>query len=721
VRKIACAVAICLMTITTTLSGQEAPVIPVGLDSYTMWDRWPYQRIGARAYMRSTYDRMGGNEGADASHFLYQLSDKENVTLDVAGPGVLYFARYNHWHGSPWHYTVDGTDHLVTETSTADPLHPVNGSAFEPAALFPQPLALTWAETNGADLSWVPIAFERSLRMAYTRTRYGSGYYIYDSYVGGTRLSRPLKSFDWKTPMDSTVLDLIRRSGEDRSAGLGNEEAGVVAVPASGTVPVWSASVARGMIRLVEFSVPRDEALAFSKVSLRVTWDGRKTPSVDAPMALFYGAGLLYNRDNKEYLVKAFPSVVKYVGDRVLMQCFFPMPFFKSARMELVGTGALPIGDVKWKVRVAPFKDAPNQVGYFHATHKDFVKQVPGQDMVLLDTTATEGGGDWTGLFVGTSFTFSDRAALSTLEGDPRFFFDDAETPQAQGTGTEEWGGGGDYWGGQTMTLPFAGHPVGAQNSRAAVSAEDRVESAYRFLLADAMPFGRNARIQLEHGAEDESTEHYETVTYWYGLPSASVVKTDELQMGDAASRKKHGYVSAEASAPYTLTSRFELGVDKVRTGGIAYAPTTDSGVKMKDTSEFTMKIEPRNLGVMLRRKLDYSFPNQKAEISVMARDGVWRSAGVWYTAGSNTVVYSNPLNELGTTEHVIETSNRRFRDDEFLIAKDLTNGRRSIRIRVKFLPVNVPLFPGRALDELAWSEIRYTAYSFLMPRFREP
>ena len=78
----------------------------------------------------------------------------------------------------------------------------------------------------------------------------------------------------------------------------------------------------------------------------------------------------------------------------------------------------------------------------------------PGKDLVLLDTRTVEGGGDWSGSFVGTSFIFSDRAKLRTLEGDPRFFFDDSQTPQAQGTGTEEWGGGGDYWGGQNMTLP---------------------------------------------------------------------------------------------------------------------------------------------------------------------------------------------------------------------------------------------------------------------------
>jgi hypothetical protein len=61
------------------------PTIPVGLDAYRQWDKWALQRIGARAYMRSTYDRRGGNEGADASHFLYQLADDFNVTLDVEG------------------------------------------------------------------------------------------------------------------------------------------------------------------------------------------------------------------------------------------------------------------------------------------------------------------------------------------------------------------------------------------------------------------------------------------------------------------------------------------------------------------------------------------------------------------------------------------------------------------------------------------------------------
>src|SRR5436190_10626884 len=148
-----------------TAFAAEPPTAPVGYDAYRMWDKWPQQRIGVRAYMRSTYDRRGGNEAADASHFLCQQADDFNVTLDVEGPGILYFARYNHWHGSPWHYVVDGRDHLIEETSTTDPLNPVNGSTFLPASLFPAPLAWTWAATRGADLMGVPIPFEKSFRM----------------------------------------------------------------------------------------------------------------------------------------------------------------------------------------------------------------------------------------------------------------------------------------------------------------------------------------------------------------------------------------------------------------------------------------------------------------------------------------------------------------------------------------------------------------------------
>lgn len=699
------------------LLGAEPPVIPVGLDAYRQWERWPYQRIGARAYMRSTYDRRGGNEGADASHFLYQLADDNNVTIDVAGNGILYFARYNHWHGSPWRYVVDGKEHIIQETSTADPTKPVPNSVFIPEKLFPAPLAWTWSITKGADLSWVPIQFEKSFRMAYSRTRYGTGYYIYHLYARGATLSPPIRSWDGATPPDKDVLDLIARAGTDLSPPNAAQQTGTT----PGTNFVLLLTNAPAMLRKISFSIPEADALALGKARLRITWDGRTEPSVDAPVPLFFGAGTLYNRDGREYLVKAFPAYIRFKAQRVELVCFFPMPFFKSARIELLPPEGSRLPETLWRISHEPLYVPPAHLGYFHATYRDHPKPELGKDLVLLDTREAEGGGDWSGSFIGTSWIFSDRANLTTLEGDPRFFFDDSQTPQAYGTGTEEWGGGGDYWGGLNMTLPFAGHPVGARNPGEAKNNEDKIESAYRFLLADLMPFGKNAVIRLEHGGENQSTEHYQTVTYWYGAPAPSLVKTDELKIGDLASEKSHDYLSADASEPYDITSRYEWGVDTLTRSNqttVFYPPHTDHGRKMTNASEFTLRLSPQNVGVLLRRKLDYSLPNQRAEVFVgsAANSVNWQSAGIWYTAGANTCIYSNPKEELGATQHNVQTSNRRFRDDEFLLPVDLTRNRSSIRVRIRFTPVDTPLFPGNPLPERAWSEIRYDAYCFVLP-----
>jgi len=470
-------------------SAHEPPIIPVGLDAYRMWERWPYQRIGTRAYMRSTYDRRGGNEGADASHFLYQRDDDFNVALDVVGPGVLYFVRCNHWHGSPWHYEVDGIDHIVQETSTTDPNHPVENSVFIPDKLFQSPLAWTWSVTKGADLNWVPIPFEKAFRLAYSRTRYGTGYYIYHLYDRGAKLSRPVHDWDWKTPPDQEVIELISRAGTDiaprpgisgvKASSIVEQTDGLITLGKDITIQVLKISPKHPrMLRALEFSIPREQAIDFGRARLRVTWDDLSLPSIDAPVALFFGTGTLYNREGREFLVRAFPVHVRFDTSRVHLACYFPMPFFRSARIELVGSGRTDLSDIRWSVRHQPFNDPTNHAAYFHATHRDHPTPASGQDLVLLDTREVEGGGDWSGNFIGTSLIFSHRAVLNTLEGDPRFFFDDSQTPQAYGTGTEEWGGGGDYWGGQNMTLPFAGHPTGARNAALAKCDEDKIESA---------------------------------------------------------------------------------------------------------------------------------------------------------------------------------------------------------------------------------------------------
>ena len=715
------------------------PTIPIGVDAYLAWEQLPYLRYGMRAYMRSTYDRTGNNRRADASHFLYQEADSFNVTLDVKNPGILYFKRTNHFHGSPWHYEVDGEDFIVQETATLDPVDAKNKystTKFLPEALFPHPLTWTWSTTKGADLMWVPIPYADRLRIAYSRTLYGTGYYIYHTFpYGSNYFSRPLERWD-KQPPPAAVLTLMNRSGQDLSPPEAQEQAFEIDL-----APHQRSVVAHlegsQMIRMIRFSLPRDQALALGKIRLIITWDHRRHASIDAPLDLFYGAGHLHNPEHKEYLVQGFPLSIKYEDENVVMSCYWPMPFFQHAKIELEERNGQSVEGMYCSIKTIPFQNPPSEVGYFHATYSDHPEPEPGRDLTFLNTNITEGGGSWTGHFVGMSWIFSHKGVLRTLEGDPRFFFDDSKTPQGWGTGTEEWGGGGDYWGGLNMTIPLAGHPVGKDHRKAADSL-DLINSAYRFLIADYFPFGKNAKINLEHGGHNSEREHYEGVVYWYGAPFASLMLTDEVNVCHPVDAKLHNYVSPTASTPYELTSRYEWGPDTdVRSGFVGqdstknnqarlYFPAQRDQVRMmRGTTRFEMNIDPNNLGILLRRKFDYQYPNQEARVSVRdaTSEGPWHDAGTWYSAGSNTCYFSYPRGrpfteaELLPSSPELITGNRRWREEEFLIGHHLTQGISRLAIKIDWVPNTKVLWPGQSFPvESAWSEGRYWAYSYVMP-----
>jgi hypothetical protein len=715
----------------------EPPEIPFGFDAFTAWDRWPTLRIGVRAYMRATFDREGKNHNADAAHFLRQVPDGQgglkNVALDEAGPGVLWFVRHNHWHGSPWTYTADGNPLVVEESSTKDPIHPVENSVFLPQEVFPTGLTWTWSITRGADLSWVPIPFERSLTLDYGRARYGTGYFILWKVMPGAHLSRPVATWDHSAP-PRAVTDLLARSGTDIApTGTGTKTAkGTATLGPLETKTIASITGAPAVIRRLALQVPESSADVLAQARLRITWDGRAQASVDAPVALFFGTGSLMRAPEQTQIVKALPMSVKCEKKQCEFATYFPMPFQKSARIELTEMHGAPLRGLRWEVRTMPSQEPRNTVGLFHATYRDFPRPDRGKDMTLLDTREVEGGGDWCGHVVGTTYLFTRTASLGTLEGDPRFWLDDSQTPQGQGTGSEEWGGGGDYWGGRVMTLPFVGKPVGKPPKEATNDLE-KLHSAYRFLLADLLPFGRNARVTLEHGGDNTSNEHYETVAYWYGLDSACLALTDGLDVGNKTDEDRHGYRAEGASEPYTLQSRFEWGPDTLPVTGVkgapmmeVFPPVSDDGRRTVKPVEMTLAVDKNNVGVMLRRRLDLAYPDQKARVLIQD-EGQWKPAGTWYTAGGNTVVFADPNAlppakrqghpEVAPPATIVETSNRRLREDEFLLPRALTAGRDSVRVRIEPVVVDTPLYPGAPRVDRAWTELRYWAYSLVMPK----
>lgn len=718
----------------------EVPPIPIGLDAYRQWHLWPMQRHGVRAYMRSTYDRSGHNESADASHFLFVNEEDYNVTLDVKGRGILYFFRTNHWHGSPWHFVVDGRDNIVSETGTSDPINAkkrFDSANFIPRATFPRPLNWTWEVTKGGDLIWTPVPFEQALRIAYSRTCYGTGYYIYHLYNRDIKLSQNIASFELNRAVPSDVLDFLGMAGKDIAPQNIAKMTGTVALSTGKSIVAELNANAPQQIRALKLTIPMKHAEALERMRLIVTWDGFKHASIDAPLCLFFGAGALYNNKKQEFLVKGLPMNIRYdySDSTITLACYYPMPYSKSARIELAGGS--PSVNANFEVRYEPLGMPMSESSYFHATYKDIQTPEAGKDMVFLDTKGIEGIEEWSGSFVGNSFIFSHNGILTTLEGDPRFFFDDSRSPQAYGTGTEEWGGGGDYWGGLNMTLPLAGHPCGLQKKNSA-NDRDLINSAYRFLLADLMPFGKRAVIQFEHGGENLSTEHYESVTYWYGLPKASLVKTDEIDVGNTVSEKAHQYTSAGASPVYKVTSRYELGIDKFpaipwgvsgfETKTTEYTPgqevfgdETMDGRTVNAFSEFTLSIRPDNHGLLLRRTLDYGYPNQTAEVYVStdddAKKGKWDYVGIWYLAGSNTNIYSRPSGELDPRFLKVQKSNRQFRDDEFMIPESYTAGKSKVRLRFKVIESKQELHPGTPFpNPSVWSELDYEVFNYVRP-----
>lgn len=159
-------------------------------------------------------------------------------------------------------------------------------------------------------------------------------------------------------------------------------------------------------------------------------------------------------------------------------------------------------------------------------------------------------------------------------------------------------------------------------------------------------------------------------------------MRSDDLRVGDAASRSRHAYRSPQGHS-YRLIAGDEYAVHAPLRSAVGVATTT--------TSTFRLALDPRNVGAFLRRTFDYGAPNQRAAVFV---DG--RFAGIWYSVGS--------FGGAGVDGHV-----RRWREEEFPLPAALTSGKSAVTIRVHVIPTTTP--PART-----WTEFEYQMYSLALP-----
>ena len=240
---------------------------------------------------------------------------------------------------------------------------------------------------------------------------------------------------------------------------------------------------------------------------LRIYWDGEQKPAVEAPIGDFFA-----NAFGKRSPVISIPVVVE---DADSYNCFWQMPFRKSARVEVVNQSSKNINllyyNIDWiKKRVG------SDVPYFHAQYRQEYPVENGKDYVILDTKGK-------GHYVGTVMSVRSRSPSWFGEGDEKVYIDGEGAPSIWGTGTE------DYflsaWGLQTTSTPYFGTPyfdqwgiVGGHTS------------AYRWHINDPIVFQKGIKVTFEHWgwiSPDENKDYksmswnereddYSSVAFWY-------------------------------------------------------------------------------------------------------------------------------------------------------------------------------------------------------------
>ena len=261
-----------------------------------------------------------------------------------------------------------------------------------------------------------------------------------------------------------------------------------------------------GEISHVWITIASDEEFHLKRLVLRMYWDGEASPSVEAPVGDFFGLGL------GDYF--RYESIPLSVGSDKALNCFFPMPFQKHARITLTNEGREEVGALYWNIDVRVYSaPLPADTLYFHAQYRQATPNVaiPGaktnldgkNNYVWMEATGR-------GHFAGVTMSVLENQDGWWGEGDDMFFVDGEKLPSINGTGSEDYFLGAWDFGGKPFAYGLFGAPVvGAERQGARWS-------VYRFHLDSPIPFTKSLRATIEHGTANDRGDNFYSVAYWY-------------------------------------------------------------------------------------------------------------------------------------------------------------------------------------------------------------
>jgi hypothetical protein len=233
-----------------------------------------------------------------------------------------------------------------------------------------------------------------------------------------------------------------------------------------------------GSIAHIWCTIAHDAPFYSRLLTLRIYWDGEEHPSVECPLGDFFGIG--------HGVDKAFESLPLRVSSEGRgRNCYWPMPFRKSARIEVTNESDRRCHAfyyyVDWQKYARPL---PDDVALFHAAYRQEHPCVMGRNYLLADIVGR-------GHYVGTIQSVYHMSDGWYGEGDDFFFIDGAAEPQLRGTGTEDYFC--DGWGFRQQDGLFYGTPLWE-----GYRAGDR-GTAYRFQIPDPIVFTTSLRAEIEH------------------------------------------------------------------------------------------------------------------------------------------------------------------------------------------------------------------------------
>ena len=270
-----------------------------------------------------------------------------------------------------------------------------------------------------------------------------------------------------------------------------------------------------GLVTHVWITIASDDPDHLKALVLRMYWDGEAAPSVETPIGDFFGLGL-----GDYYTYQSIPLQV--ASDKAL-NCFFPMPFQKHARITVSNEGSIKTDAFYFNIDYREYnKPLAADELYFHAqyrqaapAHGSTTEWKSNGDMDREKNLDGRGNYVWMeatgrGHFVGVTMSVLQNQDKWWGEGDDMFFVDGEKLPSINGTGSEDYFLGAWDFGGHPFSYGLYGAPVVGREFAGGRS------SVYRFHLDSPITFTRSLRATIEHGHANHRSDNYYSVAYWY-------------------------------------------------------------------------------------------------------------------------------------------------------------------------------------------------------------